>query len=169
MDFAFYFTEQLKMHPSMQFADAVKLCYQAAFGAEHLLSDVERARAYLEAEFEAVSPTDEPLFERISNEMCRVNLGAWKREGLAISDLFDVFKTSFAIKEEGEQTFLSYLSDAEGVMCNLMPSFSAERWNAFIDEYKRAGMPPIHHSVEYRESEKPHYRVVLFRKMEEML
>ena len=38
MSFEFYFEEQLKKHPSMQFSDAVKLCYQAAMGAEHLLT-----------------------------------------------------------------------------------------------------------------------------------
>lgn len=61
MSFGFYFDEQLKNHPSMQLSDAVKLCYQAAFGAEHLLSNTDRARAYLMAEFDDVSITDEQI------------------------------------------------------------------------------------------------------------
>ena len=169
MSFAFYFAEQLHMHPSMQYSDAVKLCYQAAFGTEHLLSDLDRAKAYLKAELDSISPTDEPLIERISEQMCRVNLGAWKREGLSISVLFDLFKSSVATKDGAEGIFLSYLSDAEEIMSREIPSFSIEEWHAFLDEYKAAGMPPIHHSAEYREREKPHYRVVLFKRMEEIL
>ena len=87
MSFEFYFEEQLKKHPSMQFSDAVKLCYQAALGAEHLLSDEDRARSYLYAELEGSCVTDEELFERISPDVCRVNLGARKIS----SNLSDVF------------------------------------------------------------------------------
>ena len=77
-----YLKEQCARHPSMEARDVLKLCFQAAFGAEHILSDVNKAKDYFFREFEYVSPTDEPVFERISDEVCRVNLGAWKKEGI---------------------------------------------------------------------------------------
>ena len=160
MDFKVYFAKQLKMHPSMQYQDAIKLCYQAAFGAEHLLSDVDKARAYLETEFASVLATDEPLFEQISADVCRVNLGAWKRENYPISALFEMFISSAHIKEDAKERFLLYLSKAEQVMIRKMPCFDVAEWSAFVEEYKNSGMPPIHHSVYYREKEKPAYRIV---------
>ena len=106
MDFRFYFENQLKMHPSMQYQDVVKLCYQSAFGAEHILSDTERAKAYLCAEFESVLITDEPLFEQISPEIVRVNLGAWKREGRELDPLFEAFKKSVFINENSIEIYI---------------------------------------------------------------
>ena len=37
MDFTTCLREQLRRHPSMQPQDVIKLCYQAARGAEHLI------------------------------------------------------------------------------------------------------------------------------------
>ena len=128
MSFIKYFAEQLQIHPSMRYADAVKLCYQAAFGAEHLLSDKTRARAYLYAELEATPPTDEPLFERISEELCRVNLGAWRREGLPFEELFEAFVASASQRENGAETLASNLAAAESVMKENMKGFSASEW-----------------------------------------
>ena len=39
MNFSDHLKKQLSLHPSMQPQDIVKLCYQAAFGAEPLLPD----------------------------------------------------------------------------------------------------------------------------------
>ena len=47
MEFNDFFLEQMERHPAMEARDAVKLCYQAAFGAEHLLQDREAAYRYL--------------------------------------------------------------------------------------------------------------------------
>ena len=46
MEFEVYLKQQLALHPSMQPQDVVKLCYQAAHGAEHLLSDIKAAEKY---------------------------------------------------------------------------------------------------------------------------
>ncbi len=169
MDFRFYFENQLKMHPSMQYQDVVKLCYQLAFGAEHILSDIERAHAYLYTEFESVLPTDEPLFEQISPEIVRVNLGAWKRECRELDPLFEAFKKSAFINENAKDNFLLYLDIAEKTMDALLPNFNSEQWLTFLEEYKVAGMQAIHHSNAYRENEKPHYRIVKIKELEKIL
>ena len=46
MEFRDYLTMQMNMHPSIQPQDIVKMCYQATFGAEHLLSDEDNAKRY---------------------------------------------------------------------------------------------------------------------------
>ena len=60
----------------------VKQCYQAAFGAEHLLTDLAAAEEYFSAEYVRVAAVDAPLYERISPHVCRVNLSAWRKSGL---------------------------------------------------------------------------------------
>ena len=47
-----YLREQVALHPSMQPQDVVKLLFQAAFGAEHLLTDKDAAFRWLQKEFE---------------------------------------------------------------------------------------------------------------------
>ena len=169
MEFEFYLSNQLKMHPSMQYQDIAKLCYQSAFGAEHILSDIERARAYLCSEFESIVPTDEPLFEQISPQIVRVNLGAWKREERDSLLLFEAFKNSSTVSTNGNRMLMEYISVAERVMLAKMKGFSLDEWRDFLDEYREAGMPPIHHSDAYRENENPHYRIVKIIELEKIL
>ena len=74
MEFLDYLIEQAERHDGFECADAIKLCYQAAFGAEHMVSD--NALCYLVEEAKAVGTTDEVLTEAISNDYMRVNLSA---------------------------------------------------------------------------------------------
>ena len=83
---------QAALHPSMQPQDVLKMCYQAAFGAEHLLKDEDSARNYLEREWNEVpGDSDEALYERISNEVCRLNIRAWKGQGLPMEWMLHLF------------------------------------------------------------------------------
>ncbi len=169
MAFEKHFTEQLKKHPSMQYQDAVKLCYQAAYGAEHLLSDTERARVYLLAELEQVDATDEPLFEMISDEVCRVNLGAWKREGMPPEALFNAFVSSCTPEKDADIRFESFIDIAERVMAENIHGFEPHKWRDFLEKYKKDGNLPIHHSDIYRKHEKPSYRIVKIGILEKIL
>lgn len=67
MSFEAFLREQMKKHPSMQPQDVVKMCYQAAFGAEHLLLDLDVAKSYLEKEYAEVVATKDELYEQISD------------------------------------------------------------------------------------------------------
>ena len=98
MNFTTYLSEQLQLHPSMQPQDVLKLCYQAARGAEHLLADFSRARAWFDREYAAV-PADaaQPLFEMLSPEVARVNLAAWKAAGLPEEWLFRMFAATASV------------------------------------------------------------------------
>ena len=94
----------------MEAQDAVKLCYQAAFGAEHLLQDREAAYQYLKKEYAAVEADSGPLYEQIHPHVCRVNLRAWKRERMPLEWLFRMFaETASNPPENGERVFLDCL------------------------------------------------------------
>lgn len=146
-----YLSEQYRLHPSESAQDVIKQCYQAAFGAEHLMTDKKSAKEYFIKEYKSCPPSDAPLFEPISEDTARVNLGAWKKAGLSPDLLFDLFSESAAPRENGKTLMISYLSDAK----KIFPEYSRE-----IDEYIHIGMPPVRHSEGYRAAEDPHYRIV---------
>lgn len=161
MEFKNYLIEQAKKHPSMQPSDIAKMCYQAALGAEHLLLDVERARAYFNMEFDSVEPREGDLFECLSDNVCRIDLGVWKKQGRQADELFDMFVATASIPCVGKEHLLQYLSDVQKHFSEFSFSFSLDEWQCFLEKYKAAGMPAVHHSNEYRESERPAYRIVL--------
>lgn len=100
------FCRQKSRHPSMEAQDWMKLCFQAAFGAEHLALDPAAAQNYLREEFERTPAGAEPLYEEVSEETVRVNLGAWKREGLPEEWLLRMFlQTAENPPKEGERRF----------------------------------------------------------------
>ena len=69
-------------HPALGAEDADKLCYQAAFGPAHLVSDGAAARRAFREEFARAQEEDAPAFEPVSDGYARCGLAAWKRLGL---------------------------------------------------------------------------------------
>lgn len=140
--------------------DIAKMCYQAAMGAEHLLSDISAAKRYFDAEFESVSPKDCELFECLSDDICRINLGAWKSLEMPKDWLFNMFIGTASVARGGKDTLEAYLSEAEDVLSGARVGFSIEEWREFLEQYRAAGLPSVHHSQCYRKNEKPAYRIV---------
>ena len=156
-----YLIEQLQKHPTTQPQDMVKQCYQAAFGAEHLLKNIDSAKQYLLKEYESVEPSHSmPLYEEISETICRINLSAWKAKQLPLDLLFQLFVASSTISSNETELFLQYLEEASEVIQTETVAFSFEEWETFFKDYKEMNMPSIHHSDEYREQEHPAYRIV---------
>ena len=79
----FFFAEQSKLHRILEPQDALKAAYQAAFGAEHLGPDPDYARKLLHEELNACTASaSKPLTEPLSDEICRIDLSAWKGSSL---------------------------------------------------------------------------------------
>ena len=149
--------KQLCNHACLMPQDVVKLCYQAACGAEHLLSDLGGAKDYFDAEYRAVSPRNEPLYEPISAEVCRINLGAWKAAGLPSEWLFRMFADT-VFQTDGKIRLQDYLLAAEAVLEAV--GYDMDAWHSYLTAYKAQGMPAVRHSAQYRAQEQPSYRIV---------
>ncbi len=160
MDFQMYFREQASIHPSMQPQDAVKLCYQAAFGGEHILSDLAVAERYFNAEFDGLKPAEGVLYERISKDICRVNMAAWKKRGLPSLWLFRLFCLSSEMQKGSEEDFEANLLSVSSCLDAL--SFREADWQAFLTLYREKGGGAVHHSEMYREKEHPAYRLMRY-------
>lgn len=156
MDFTTCLLEQLHLHPAMQPRDVLKLCYQAARGAEHLLSDATRARAYFDQEYAAtLADASQPLFEAISENVSRANIAAWKAANLPAEWLFRMFVHTASVPMGGVELLEEYIDKAAAIVGNTLPG-----WKDTLAAWREAGMPAIHHSEAYRAAEKPAYRIV---------
>ena len=160
MKFKEYLIESLKKHPSIMPRDVAKLCYQAAMGAEHLLMDASAARKYFDAEFDVTDVRDGELFECLSDDVCRVDLGAWKKTGMPKEWLFNMFVGTASVSRGGRDVLEKYLEDADEVIAGIGENFPLAEWRNFAEEYRAKGMPAVHHSDAYRELERPAYRIV---------
>ena len=164
--FAGYLKDQAALHPGMTAQDGVKLCFQAAFGAEHILADPAKARASLLAEFAETPPREMAVFEPISPEYSRCNLAAWKHLQLPVEWLFQMFlhsatENSAAEKRENAETlFMEYLEVVTACADQGLLPFTSAAWRRYKEEYLAGGVRPVHHSEEYRLREKPAYRIV---------
>lgn len=152
--------QQAALHSSIQPQDMVKLCYQAAFGAEHLLMDQEAAAGWFKEEYDNVKDKEEELFECLSPEICRINMGAWKRMRLPGEWLFRMFAGSVQAQEHSVEKFYQFLNIAGELTGKGKFTFTDAHWNNYRSEYELKGIGPVHHSEEYRRHEHPAYRVV---------
>ena len=151
---------QAKTHNSFGVLDAAKMCYQAASGVAHIIS--EKARESFYKEYELAAPGT-PVFEEIGGGFVRVNLGGWKAESLNPDWLYRLFcKTA-------EQNGRGDLEDRLNVVTSLakrgeMP-FSLAEWQDFLETYDRT---PPSHSMEYKTKNNPlfYHALLLFLQKE---
>lgn len=157
-----YLQANLTTHPSMTPQDIAKLCYQAAHGAEHLLSDLDRARRYLEHELESTEADGNlPLTEPISDAVSRVNLAPWKARELSAETLFDLFAATARVSGAGDDRLVAYLKEVSAYLSANQTHIPSDEWQSFLAWYNSQGRPAVHHSEAYRMAEKPAYRIVL--------
>ena len=166
-----FMQEQAVRHPATEPVDVIKLCFQAAFGAEHLLEDREAAFQYLRQEYDRVQPNEkEPLYEAISDSFCRVNLRAWKQRKLPMSWLFRMFAETVSFSRQashsrqagitGKTFFRDCLKEAGNLVSAGAFGFDRKSWEAFLASYPTDCPEAVHHSEAYRQAEKPAYRLV---------
>lgn len=155
-----YLAAHATKHPAMRPQDVVKLCYQAAFGAEHLLPDIPAARACFMEEFDAAGAERGERMEPVSDAFCRVNFRAWKAEGLPSEWLFNCFALSAKAEPGAEEALLQSLAAAQTLANEGAFSFSSGEFRAYVERYLKEGARPVRHSREYRAAERPSYRLV---------
>ncbi len=153
------------LYPLMELCDYVKLIYQHEFGCGHLITDPAGSEALLRSEYGQVCaekdlPAAMPFIEPIGNGLCRLYLNPDKISSDAlplINRLFAATATSHhgSVAEFQKKATLLYDMAAEGLL-----TLQAEAVRAFLEAHFAAGCPVPRHSQAYRESYRPHYRVV---------
>ena len=161
-----FVNRQMQAYPKSRLLDIYKSCFQDYMGAEHLVSDRQMVKAYLDEELNTTSLDDlmpwyyEPC--GIEGNYVRVSLRTVKEGIIQENLLLDAFIRSANNKERPSvdswrEQWHKIIGTIEQMNLNL-PSYSEDK--QFIDSILSAGKYAISHSPEYREAYHPHYRIV---------
>ena len=160
---------QMETYPELRLLDIYKSCFQDYMGAEHLVSDSERVKVYLDQELETTT-LDELLpwyYEPcgIDSSYYRVSIRAIKENIISEEMLLDAFVRS---ANSAERPSVESWRDRWHVIIGTIDQMQLklphyEEDKLFIDSILTVGKYAISHSPEYREAYHPHYRIVIRR------
>jgi len=160
---------QMETYPESRLLDIYKSCFQNYMGAEHLVTDSERVKAYLHQELETTSLDDllpwyyEPC--GIDSNYYRVSIRAIKEDIISEELLLDAFVRS---ANSDERPSVESWRDRWHVIIGTIDKMHLdlphhEEDKQYIDSILSVGKYAISHSPEYRETYHPHYRIVEHR------
>ena len=161
-----FVNRQLEIYPKSRLLDIYKSSFQDYMGAEHLISDRQRVKAYLDEELQTTSLNDLMpwYFEScgVNGQYIRVSIRAIKENLIAEDMLLDAFVRSANIDkrptvESWRDRWHKIIGTIDQMNLNL-PNYQQDR--EFIDSVLSVGRYAISHSQEYREAYRPHYRIV---------
>lgn len=161
-----FVNRQMACYPQLHLLDIYKSCFQDYMGAEHLVTDREQVKAYLNEELNTVSIEDLPTwyYEPCGSKgrYVRVSLRVVK-EGVITEDmLLDAFiRSANSTKRPSVQSWSRKWHKIMGTIDRMslsLPNYNKEK--AFIDSVLSVGKYAISHSSDYRENYHPHYRIV---------
>ena len=165
-DIVGFVNRQMERYPQSRLLDIYKSCFQDYMGAEHLVSDKDRVKAYLDEELNTTT-LDElmPWYYEpcgIDGNYVRVSIRAVK-EGIMTEDLLlDAFIRSAnnprrPTIDAWRDRWHEIIGTIDEMHLNL-PNYLEDK--QFIDSVLSKDKYAISHSPEYREAYHPHYRIV---------
>ena len=158
--------KQMQTYPKSRLLDIYKSCFQDYMGAEHLVSDRQRVKAYLDEELQTTN-LDElmPWYYEpcgVNGQYVRVSIRAVKENIVSENLLLDAFiRSANSDKRPTVESWRDRWHKIIGTIDQMglnLPHYQQDR--AFIDSILSVGKYAISHSPEYREAYRPHYRIV---------
>ena len=161
-----FVNRQMQNYPKSRLLDIYKSCFQDYMGAEHLLSDRQRVKAYLDEELNTTSLDDlmpwyyEPC--GIDSSYYRVSIKTIKEGFITEDQLLDAFIRS--ANSETRPSVESWSNRWHMIIGTIdrmkldMPNYQEDK--QLIDSVLSVGKYAISHSPDYREAYHPHYRIV---------
>lgn len=161
-----FVNRQMQNYPKSRLLDIYKSCFQDYMGAEHLLSDRQRVKAYLDEELNTTSLDDlmpwyyEPC--GIDSSYYRVSIKTIKEGFITEDQLLDAFIRS--ANSETRPSVESWSNRWHMIIGTIdrmkldMPNYQEDK--QLIDSVLSVGKYAISHSPDYREVYHPHYRIV---------
>ena len=152
-----FVNRQMQNYPKSRLLDIYKSCFQDYMGAEHLLSDRQRVKAYLDEEMNTTSLDDlmpwyyEPC--GIDSSYYRVSIKTIKEGFITEDQLLDAFIRS--ANSETRPSVESWSNRWHMIIGTIdrmkldMPNYQEDK--QFIDSVLSVGKYAISHSPDYRE------------------
>ena len=153
----------VQFYPQATLQDVYKTCYQDFFGPGHAISDTAAARAYLKFELEqmtndaAVMPLKEPTGFR--HRFVRMNLRQVSEGQLSEEELFRAFLQAANESTPVHDQWADEWAQIESIALQVQPAWLNEELQALLRE-AAANNQAVHHSESFRNTYKPHYRIV---------
>ena len=160
---------QMETYPELRLLDIYKSCFQDYMGAEHLVTDSERVKAYLDEEL-ATTTLDElmPWYYEpcgIDSNYYRVSIRAIKENIISEEMLLDAFvRSANSVERPSVESWRNRWHVIIGTIDKIqldLPHYDEDK--QFVDSILSVGKYAISHSPEYRETYHPHYRIVIRR------
>lgn len=149
-------------YPRMQALDAVKLCYQSAFGGEHLLDQKERMLLFLRQEMEKIQlEKTEASFEPIGGGYARLNLKSSAVQKRSAEDILRMMELSIVPFSKNMETFQTACQMVSTLAEQGKAPFSLKEFEEEEGRFRLNGCKPVHHSQIYHDNYCPAYRVLL--------
>ena len=151
------------MYPAATLQDVYKTCYQDFFGAEHLMQDTAAARKYLQYELEqiknevVVMPLREPTGFRHRFE--RINLALVLNGEMSEEELLQLFIEAAGKDNALHDNWAYEWSEIERIALQVQPAWQNEELQAVLHE-AAANNQAVRHSEMFRDTYKPHYRII---------
>ena len=157
MEFEEILLYHFKKYPLMTPQDAVKLCYQSAFGCGHLIKNEEIALSMLKNEMESIScDSGAQMCEPIGEGYVRLDLHRAKAENISAESICKIFIES---ANSGERTEIApKIELLKKLSSTGKTPFSEKELSEYLSGYNGE---MVSHSEEYRRAYSPAYRVVL--------
>ena len=161
-----FVNRQMQAYPKSRLLDIYKSCFQDYMGAEHLVLDRQRVKAYLDEELNTTSLDDlmpwyyEPC--GIDSSYYRVSIRAIKESLVSEDLLLNAFIRSANTEnrpsvESWSKRWHKIIGTIDQMKLDL-PNYQEDK--QFIDSVLSVGKYAISHSPDYREAYHPHYRIV---------
>ena len=157
MEFEEILLYHLKKYPLITPQDAVKLCYQSAFGCGHLIKNEEAALSMLKNEMDKIDPnTGAQMCEPIGGGYVRLDLHRAKAENISAESICKIFMES---ANSGEKTELELkIKLLKKLSSTGKTPFSEEELLDYLSGYNGE---MVSHSEQYRKAYNQSYRVIL--------
>ena len=161
-----FVNRQMQTYPKSRLLDIYKSCFQDYMGAEHLVSDRQRVKAYLDKELNTTSLDDLMLWYYepcgIDSSYYRVSIRAIKESFVSEDQLLDAFiRSANSEKRPSVESWSKRWHMIIGTIDQMkidLPNYQEDK--QFIDSVLSVGKYAISHSSDYREAYYPHYRIV---------
>jgi len=155
-------------YPQMQMKDFLKLIYQNTFGPKHFSDAPSKAdiALYLEQELREVREISGPEssedlgFGYVRIPLQAIRLGKW-----TVASLSAAFEQSMLAPDERTlaESLLLFREKVDRVLFLVRThqiQLSEDECSKTVEAYYHDGIHPISHSVLFRETYSPHYRVI---------
>jgi hypothetical protein len=163
---------ELDHFPLAKAKDLAKLLYQSMYGPQHAVQLPEKLYEWLEQEMQDLDPkASEPLIQPVwlHYPMFRLHLSTASKLSVSLQQIHELFlqsctdptpSPSISWNEAIDMTFHILLQ-------RKLPESQIQA-NEFKD-YASSSAGPYHHSANYREAYHPHYRLVSFHAIQQLI